>query len=121
MMYNDEIVLEWHQRQYQRTIKLDEKGSNTGWIFTAPGYSRYHAFLAEVHEDVDDYSLPLAYQSTMVTDDEFEPESDDKSLGEEQLTTSEEDAERQDPLATDIRMEGPEIICNRNLKTPVMD
>ena len=116
--YDDEIVLEWHQRQYRRTIKLDEKGSNTGWIFTVPGYSRYHAFSAEVHEDVDDYSSPLTYQSTTVTDDEFEPESDDESLGEEQSTTSEEDVGRRDPLTTDFRMEGPE---NASSPTVIID
>jgi hypothetical protein len=89
--YDDEIVLEWHQRQHRRTIKLDQKGMNTGWIFTAPGYKRYHAFSAEVQEDIDKYSPSLAYQSTMVTDDEHEPEADDQALGDEQSIASETD------------------------------
>jgi hypothetical protein len=105
--YDDEIVLEWHQRQYRRTIKLDQKGTNTGWIFTAPGFKGYHAFSAEVHEDIDEFNTSLAYQSTMITDDEQEPETDDQSIGDKQSIASETDVTRQDPLTTDFKMNGP--------------
>ena len=60
-----------------------------------------------MHEDLDDYNSSLAYQSTMITDDEHEPESDNESLDEEQSNTSEGDLGRQDPLVTDFRMDGP--------------
>ena len=105
--YDDEIVLEWNQRQYRRTIKLDQKGSNTAWIHTAPGYSRYHAFSAEAHENIDDCNEPLAYQSTMVTDDELESESGDEDDEDHNDTMSDDNIARQDPLTTDFRVDGP--------------
>jgi hypothetical protein len=105
--YDDEIVLEWNQRQYRRTITLDQKGSNTAWIHTAPGYSRYHVFSAEAHENIDDFDESLAYQSTMVTDDELESESDDEDIDDNDDSVSNDDTARRDPLTTDFRMDGP--------------
>jgi hypothetical protein len=102
--YDDKIVLEWDQRQYQRTIKLDQKESNTGWIYTAPGYSRYHAFSAELHEDIDDYQNSLAYPSTMVTDDEQSKSDADEDINNELM--SDDDIGRQDPLTMDFSMDG---------------
>ena len=55
----------------------------------APGYSHYHAFSAEVHEDIDDYQDSLAYPSTMVTDDELESESDNEDINDELMSHQE--------------------------------
>jgi hypothetical protein len=93
-------------RLYLNGIKdnIEEPLSWIRWIYTAPGYSHYHAFSAEVHEDIDDYQDSFAYPSTMVTDDE-QSESDDEDIDDELMT--DDNIGRQDPLTMDFRMDGP--------------
>ena len=102
--YDDTIILEWHQRQYKRTIKLDKKGTNTAWIYTAPGFNRHHAFCTEIDIDDDEYEPDLAYDANTITDDEGDQL---ESEGDNESTTSDSPMDRQDPLFTDFNMDGP--------------
>ena len=45
--YRDSIVLQWHQRQFTRTLALDSRGSNVATFYTAPSYNKFQAFCAE--------------------------------------------------------------------------
>jgi hypothetical protein len=45
--------LYWKQGQYKRTVNLDAQGNNVATIWTAPGYSTYHAFEAKCGPEED--------------------------------------------------------------------
>ena len=69
---DDEIILYWDQRKYKRTIWLDPGQTNTATIQSAPGYSYFTAFSANLDE-LDD--AILAYQVPLVSDeDEQDPQ-----------------------------------------------
>jgi hypothetical protein len=76
--YDDQIVLEWGQRKFRRTIKLDKRGSNVATIRTAPSYDKYHAYCAEIHDTIpDNDDDPVTYESNIVSDDENDSDSED--------------------------------------------
>ena len=66
------IVLYWDQGKYKRTIRLDSDCTNTATIRSAPGYSCFLAFSANLGE-LDD--AILTYQAPLVSDDEQDPSS----------------------------------------------
>jgi hypothetical protein len=70
--YADRIVMKWQQRQITRTVWLDTGSTNTGTIYTAPGFSKYKAFCTEISDTYDED--PIAYDSYMIMSDEDDPE-----------------------------------------------
>jgi len=66
--YDDSIVLEWRQRQYRRTIKLDP-GTNVATIYTAPGYRRANIVCNAMVRDHHAYP-------TLIPDDEPDGRND---------------------------------------------
>jgi hypothetical protein len=57
---------------------LDQKGTNTAWILTAPGYNRHHAFCAKLDIDNDNFAPDLAYDANIITDAENKFESEEE-------------------------------------------
>ena len=49
--YHDIIELEWGQRQYKKTCRLDALGGNVATIRSAPGFDRYEAYEAQLPQD----------------------------------------------------------------------
>ena len=97
--YDDCIEMWWDQCQYKRTVPLDPNETNVGTIMTAPGYTRYHAFAAEMEEpEGDGYDEDLTYEPNVVTEDEGNGSSDEMES---------EDESRDDPLTMDFDLNGP--------------
>ena len=100
--YDDCIEMWWDQRKYKRTVPLDPNSTNVGTISMAPGYTRYHAFAAEMGEpEGDGYDEDLTYEPKVVTDDE------DNEWCTECETDEESDEMRTDPLRTEFDLNGP--------------
>lgn len=73
--YSDKIILYWHQHQFKCTIPLDIQDTNVVTIFTAPGYTRYHAFCANIsHKDDDE--TKYACKTNVVSNDEAQESSE---------------------------------------------
>ena len=105
--YDDEIVLWWNQRKYKQSCPIDPNETNVTTIMTAPGYNRYKAFAAEVHDSPDDDENPLsvsAFDSNVVSEDEQEGESD---TNEQEEAMSYLPDSRDSPLITDFDLNGP--------------
>jgi hypothetical protein len=102
--YEDQIILYWGQREFRRTIPLDPESSNVASIRTAPGYSRFNAFAAEVG-DFEEAEDQLVYDAQVISDDEG-PEDIEEQSGEGE---HEEDAtlQRERPLVTNFDLDGP--------------
>ena len=47
--YDDEVILHWNQREFQKTIKLDQDKANIATMWTAPGYHKFNDFLADAN------------------------------------------------------------------------
>ena len=87
---------------------MDQKGTNTAWIYTVPGYDQHHTFCAELNMDKDEYAPDLAYDANTIMDDEQEQlESEDETQDDNESMTSDSPLDRQDPLFTDFNMDGP--------------
>ena len=86
---------------------MDQKGTNTAWIYRAPGYNRHHAFCTELDIDDDDFAPDLAYDANIITDDEEEIESEDEVQDDDESTTPDSPVDRKDPLFTDFNLNGP--------------
>jgi hypothetical protein len=82
--YQDKIILYWKQGQYKRTVNLDAQGNNVATIWTAPGYSTYHAFEAKCGPEGD-----------FITCDAMTISGDEGSAGEE-----EQEEERETTIST---------------------
>jgi Reverse transcriptase (RNA-dependent DNA polymerase) len=73
--YADRIVLQWNQRKFTKTIKLDKTGTNVATMWTAPDYTKYHAFVAAVGCEDDDNLL--CYDATEAKEEvSVEPKDD---------------------------------------------
>ena len=58
----DNVVLEWNQRKYRRTLPLNTKGNNVADLYTAPGFSNFCAFDTQLMGlDTDDTETNLAH------------------------------------------------------------
>jgi len=87
--YDDCIELWWDQRQYTRTVPLDQYGTNTGTIHTAPGYDRFANFCEQCGQAAEDQYNPLSCEVEEVGDEEnemeffdnYDFEGEDKALG----------------------------------------
>ena len=87
--YHDCIELWWHQGEFKRTVPLNPNETNVGTIKTAPGYTRYHVFAAEVGEpEGDGFDEDMIQEPMIVSDDEEEWfDEDDNERRETPLTT----------------------------------
>ena len=90
--YHDCVELWWEQCKYKRTVPLDPGETNVGTITTAPGYTRYHTFAAEIEDsEGDEFDEDLTYEPNVVSNDEdvygWLDESDDEDSRDEPLTT----------------------------------
>jgi hypothetical protein len=72
--FADKVILYWDQCKYQRTILLDQQGSNVATIRSAPGYDAYTTFCNE--NDQHDDNNTLCYDVNMVSDIESDNEVD---------------------------------------------
>jgi Reverse transcriptase (RNA-dependent DNA polymerase)/GAG-pre-integrase domain len=72
--YADNIVLHWNQRKHKKTIKLDKTGSNVATMWTAPNYTKYHAFVATTGIE-DDQNL-ICYTANTPTKEEDDTTSE---------------------------------------------
>jgi hypothetical protein len=62
--YDTEIVLQWSQRKYTKTISLDPTAQNVGTMWSTPGYNRYARYTPDTDHQI-------AYQiDNVITDDE---------------------------------------------------
>ena len=112
--YDDEIVLYWDQRKYKRTIRLDPDRTNTATIRSAPGYSRFMAFSANLGELDDEI---LAYQAPLVSDDENPPQpthppayglQQSRATDQRESMTTPDQRESEDGRnITDFNLDGP--------------
>jgi len=118
--YDDEIELWWQQRKFKRTLKLDPDDTNVGMMYTAPGFGKFNAFCSEIDETDDDdadISDLVAFDSTMVTDDEqSEDELDEEDASPSDYVPDSQDevslnddlpVPRDGPLTTDFDLDGP--------------
>ena len=106
--YDDCIELWWGQRQFKRTIPLDQQGLNIGTIYTTPGYSHFSAFCQECGADAEDEANPIACDAEIVSDDEeenadlMEPDDDIVPI---EGPLDEDAAPREIPLVTDFNLQ----------------
>ncbi len=68
--YDDEITIQWNQREFQKTIKIDPNTTNVATMWTAPGYHKYDKFLDEASTTE---AMAMVF-STEITIDEVLPE-----------------------------------------------
>jgi len=103
--YDDCIELWWGQRQYKRTVPLDPNETNVGTINTAPGYTRYHAFVAQAGlPEGDEFDEELTYEPNEVTDDESDWQSNDADGSDEQ---EDQVDNRNEPIGVEFDLDGP--------------
>jgi GAG-pre-integrase domain len=108
--YVNEIVLQWNQRLYTKTIPLNPKKGNVGTMWSVPGYGECHSCLTI------DEETPLFYDaSENVTDDEGadddfddEPEEPEMMHEEADPTTPQATKIQRDPLKSDFNLDGPD-------------
>jgi hypothetical protein len=73
--YDDCVEMYWQQQKYSRTVPYDSS-TNAATIRSAPGYSAFAAYCAEVSDDD-----PLhCYNSPFVSDDEDSEDDDEDEL-----------------------------------------
>jgi hypothetical protein len=102
----EEITLYWKLKQYKRTIHLDPDGINIATIHTAPGFSRFNAFTAQLGEENTDNLY--TYDANLVSDTE-DQDNQDKSQSDSDNDDSSVllSQSREHPLVTDLNLEGP--------------
>ena len=118
--YDDEVILEWGQRKFRRTLKLDQHGSNVATIYTAPGFTKYAAYEAKL-----DPNHVYVMESNVVSDDE---ESQDGDEDPSQAWTPEQVATPESTSPTPVQetfnlggpsdAEVPEVIPDEEDKFP---
>ena len=89
--YGNQVVLYWNQQQYKRTILLDPNETNVATIRTAPGYSKYQAFTADI--GLQDNEV-LTFEDNVLSDEDPDSEEDKFTM-------------KDIPLTTDFNLEGP--------------
>jgi hypothetical protein len=100
--YEDEVVLQWDQRKYTKTVKLDPTRSNVAIMWTAPGYTRYQDYIQLDDEcpvcyetDGPDFPLCCATDDYAPDDkDEFENEPEEPSAMHEPADPNSQDKAR---------------------------
>jgi hypothetical protein len=107
--YDTDIVLQWNQRSFTKTIPLDPTRGNVGTMWSNPGYGQSRSYLQE------DDEIPLCYEVEGVvpgneSDDEFadEPEEPD-DMHEPADPTPTVSELRKDPIKTDFNLDGPNV------------
>jgi hypothetical protein len=74
--YANEIVLQWNQRSYTKTIPLYPKKGNVGTMWSDPGYGECHSC------STIDKEIPLCYDvNTTATDDEGSDDEFQRDFG----------------------------------------
>jgi hypothetical protein len=69
--YDNQVILYWDQRRFQRTIPLDQHNSNVASICTAPGYTQFNAFEAQLQDPpASNDDETGAFDAQLVSDDE---------------------------------------------------
>jgi hypothetical protein len=103
--YEDAIELQWAQRRFKRTIKLDQR-SNVGIFRSAAGYSKLHIFCHELRalnenplEEGDFYCLSTRQGSHEVSDDEMSEHPSEVNQDEDRLDLGVPTDEQDIPLA----------------------
>jgi hypothetical protein len=93
-------------------VKLDTQGNNVATIWTAPGYSRYHAFATKCGPEEDF----ITCNAMMIRDDEA-------SAGEEGHKEEEDNYfdSRQSPLQAEFNLEGPKDLYASKQPSITMD
>ena len=119
--YDDAIELYWQQRKYTLTVPLDPESTNTGTIFSAPGFESFHASCTEIDEPIDgkkeknavaEPAQVICYDGNLVSDSEDE-EQDDQDGDSESIVSDDpvdnqpDTLERKTPLVTDFDLNGP--------------
>ena len=66
--FDHEIILYWNQQNNKRTIPIDPGGNNIAMIRTAPGFTRFNAFCAEIGAQDDD--TIITYNANVVRNDQ---------------------------------------------------
>ena len=87
--YASNVVLQWGQRRYTKTIPIDRHGANIATLHSAPGFKRFSAFCSEIGEFTEDDAI--AFSSVM---DEVESDNEDEdtfTLPPNPMQTSEGD------------------------------
>ena len=104
--YDDAIILYWDQRKFKRTVPLDPGSTNTGCIYTAPGYRAFQAFLEEANLKEDEM---ICYNANLFSDaeNEVDDENFDDDKFDEDSQDEESNAQRDNPLQTTFDLNGP--------------
>jgi hypothetical protein len=100
--YFDRVELCWSQQQFKRTIRLDPSHNNVATIHTAPGYSRFQAFLSQVDMTNDDL---VVYEVERATDDKTDSVSNGTVHNETGSITHAE-IQREHPEVTSFDLDG---------------
>lgn len=111
--YADCVQLQWKQRTRTRTLPLERSGTNVATIYTAPGYSRFEAFITQAGTSDEDL---MCYDAAIISDEEGNDRSDEMLDDEdgydavehaEKDSDNTDDTERKQPLVTDFDLQGP--------------
>jgi Reverse transcriptase (RNA-dependent DNA polymerase)/GAG-pre-integrase domain len=100
--YDDSIQLQWKQRTYSLTAKLDPESSNVATIWTTAGYKKHIAYCAQSPHQRDEYEC----YETQMDEDMWDDRVQDRN---EEFISADDNNEmtREDPLLTDFDLNGP--------------
>jgi GAG-pre-integrase domain len=114
--YEVEIVLQWNQRKYTKTVKLDPLKGNVATMWTPPGYTRYVD-----HQQIEE-DIPVCFSTEVhVIDDE---DDEFKDQPEEPIDMHKpadpnpiDNKAREHPITTNFDLNGPNTL-SPNLVEP---
>jgi GAG-pre-integrase domain len=114
--YDDSIVLQWDQRKFTRTVRLD-KQRNVALMRSASGYQKFNAFCHAVGKD----DPLVAYTHTNQTDvGQTEPEYRDDQFCQD--TASPDSASRRHPdLPDEAFIRDSDQTVDHNIDPPTFD
>ena len=118
----DNIILEWNQREYTRTIPLNRRGTNVGQLYTANGMLKFHAFCCKVHAtpEEEDENPPIVSHANLIEDDEsidenspsaqIEQDSNDVDFDMDDEHNEQYFPQRDQPITTDFLFEDEKVV-----------
>jgi hypothetical protein len=134
--YEDAVILHWDQREFRRTLLLDQDGANVGTIYTSPSIERFDKYCntADVDNDPVCYDAhshddaPMAATPHEVTPDDEEggdgsvnSDQDSSHSDHSQCTTecTDDQHQRSSPVNFDTDTSEEEPTCDEDQERPM--